>query len=227
MAADWIAGGSCDAVLAGGVDAVSELVYAGFSSLRALAPDGPPRPFDAARSGLGIGEGAALLLLERQAPGGALQVAGRGLSSDANHLTGPDPTGDGVVRAARAALATAGLTSADLDGISAHGTATVYNDLMEGQAFATLLGERAAEVPVGSIKGAIGHTMAAAGAIEAVLCTLILARQGIPPTTGLEQQDPDIRIKVVGARGLSGRFRTLLSTSSGFGGVNAALIFRA
>lgn len=224
LAADWLRHDRCDAVVAGGVDALSELVHAGFHRLRALDPR-VPRPFDARRAGLALGEGAGLVLLEADVDDG-VQLTGRGLSSDANHLTGPDPTGSGVVRAIRAALGRAGLAAGAVDVVSAHGTATVFNDLMEAKAFLQLFGdERGRTVPVSSIKGAIGHTMGAAGALEAVLCARVLREGRLPPTAGLEQQDPQIPLNVTQGRPLHAAFRVAVSTSSGFGGVNACLVF--
>lgn len=222
IAMDWLRDGRCDAAVAGGVDSLSAFVHQGFKNLRALDP-ARPRPFDARRAGLCLGEGAGLVLLEAGA-NAEVQLLGRGLSSDANHITGPDPSGAGVARAMAAALRDAGLTPAEVGFVNAHGTATVFNDLMEAKALHLALGERARAVPVNSIKGALGHSMGAAGALEAVLCSLVLRRGRIPPTANLEQLDPAIDLDVV-----QGAPRTLtagcvISTSSGFGGINAALV---
>ncbi len=219
---DWIRAGHCDAVVAGGVDAFAPLVHGGFAALRALDPLAP-RPFHRDRAGLGLGEGAALLLLQRGPATGPL-VAGWGASADANHLTGPDPTGGGLARAITAALADAGLGPDDVDHVNAHGTGTVFNDLMESRALHLALGTRAAAVPVTSLKGTIGHTMGAAGAIEAVAAALTLERGQVPPTAGLDEPDPDIALNVVRGRPLGGDYRCVVSTSSGFGGVNAAIV---
>ncbi len=223
----WLREGRCDAVVAGGVDSLSTMVHTGFGGLRALDA-ATPRPFDAGRAGLAVGEGAALLLLERCEDRAAeiLEVAGHGLSADAHHLTGPDPTGGGLARAIRAALADAALTPEAVDLVNAHGTATVYNDLMEGKALAAVFGPRAASLPVNSIKGAIGHCMAAAGAIEAVFCALVLERGLLPPTAGLARPDPAIPLDLVAGEPRRGDYRVALSTSAGFGGVNAALLLR-
>lgn len=223
---DWIRDGACDAVVAGGADALSGLVHAGFSCLKALDPE-RPRPFDRRRAGLAVGEGAALVLLQRGRVEGAPLLAGWAQSADANHLTGPDPEGRGVARAIERALAEAGLAPADVGFISAHGTATDFNDLMESKAFIRVFGEQAARIPVNSIKGAIGHTMGAAGAIEAVLCVLVLRHGVIPPTAGLEVVDPQIPLDVVRGAPRRAEVRTAVSTSSGFGGVNAAIVLRA
>jgi 3-oxoacyl-[acyl-carrier-protein] synthase II len=230
LSTSWLRERVVDAAVAGGADALSELVATGFGALRAIDPQ-QPRPFDRARGGLGLGEGAALVLLaacDGPPPPGAIELAGWGLSSDAHHLTGPDPTGAGLARAISTALADAGVAPEEIGFISAHGTATAYNDLMEAKAFALALGETVARrVPVNSIKGALGHTMAAAGAIEAVLCAQVLERRVVPVTAGLRAIDPEIPLDVVhGAARAVPDLRVALSTSSGFGGVNAALVLR-
>jgi len=228
LAASWIEHGACDAAVAGGADAGSAFVYDGFAGLRALDPE-TPRPFDRERAGLGVGEGAALVLLQRGRCGGAPLVAGFGLSADAHHLTGPDPTGGGLARAIGAALADAALAGEPqtVDFVNAHGTATVFNDLMESKALSLALGDHAARVPTNSIKGAIGHAMGAAGAIEAVLCAMVLERGVIPPTTGLRVLDPAIALDVVSGAPRRADVRCALSTSAGFGGINAALLLCA
>jgi len=223
LAQGWIRSGACDAVVAGGVDVLSRFVHAGFSALRALAPD-RPRPFDRDRAGLALGEGAALLLLQAGALEGHARVSGWGLSADAHHLTGPDPSGSGLARAIQAALADAAIAPSKVDFINAHGTATVFNDLMESKAIAQVFGPAAPRVPVNSIKGAVGHTLAAAGAIEAVVCTLVLERGLVPPTAGLQHLDPAIALDVVHGTARAGSYQRVLSTSSGFGGVNSALV---
>jgi 3-oxoacyl-(acyl-carrier-protein) synthase len=223
---EWIRSGACDAVVAGGVDVLSGLVHAGFACLKALDPV-RPRPFDRDRAGLGIGEGAALVLLQRGLPDlitEAPRVTGWAQSADAVHLTGPDATGSGLARAIGQALEEAGLRPEQVDFVSAHGTATEYNDLMEGKALRQVFGDRVDRLPVNSIKGAIGHTMAAAGAIEAVLCTSVLEHGLIPPTANLEHQDPEIPLNVVQGRALEAPVQRAVTTSSGFGGINAALV---
>jgi 3-oxoacyl-[acyl-carrier-protein] synthase II len=229
---EWLRSGLCDVVLCGGVDALHEFVIAGFASLRAQSPS-PCRPFDAERSGLNLGEGAAFLVLELESQARArgqrirAHLAGAGLSCDANHMTGPDRQGRGAARAMQAALVDADLTAADIDFVSAHGTATLFNDQMEGLALASLFGARLADVPVNSIKGSIGHTLGAAGALEAVMAVRVLEEQCIPPTAGLERRDEKIRLDVVAGAPRAARVRTVLSTSSGFGGLNAAIVLRA
>jgi 3-oxoacyl-[acyl-carrier-protein] synthase II len=149
-------------------------------------------------------------------------LAGYGLSCDANHMTGPDREGRGAAAAMRAALRDAGAEQVDF--VSLHGTGTRFNDLMEARALLALLGEKAAEVPVNSIKGAIGHTLGAAAALEAIMAVRALGEQRIPPTCGLLVQDPEIPLLVVRDRPLGRPLATVLSTASGFGGLNAAVV---
>ena len=231
MALEWIRAGTCDAVLCGGVDAISEFVLSGFHSLRAHAKE-PCRPFDGDRSGLNLGEGAAFLLVEAaehaRARGQRIRayLDGYGLSCDANHMTGPDRQGRGAARAMVAALHDAQLQPAAVDFVSAHGTATAFNDLMEARALAVVLGAGSAATPVNSIKGTLGHTLGAAGAIEAVMAVRALEAQLIPPTAGHRERDPEIALDIVSGAARPARLATVLSTSSGFGGVNAALVLR-
>ena len=231
LGADLIRSGECDVVLAGGVDLLSGFVYAGFDSLRALSPTGA-RPFDRRRDGLTLGEGAAFLLLEEA---GSVRAAGRralalvrgyGSAADAHHMTRPSPSGEGLVRAVEAALRDASIDRSEIGFVSAHGTATRFNDRMEAAAFRSLFGERAGQLPTHSIKGAIGHTLGAAGAIEALLSTLVLERGCIPPTAGFEEPDPECALDVVAgtSRPLPPSVRNVLSTSSAFAGTNAALV---
>jgi 3-oxoacyl-(acyl-carrier-protein) synthase len=232
IGADMIRSGECDAVLAGGFDSLSEFVFAGFDSLRALSLTAS-RPFDRRRAGLTLGEGAAFLLLEeasraeeeRRAP--LAIVRGFGSAADAHHMTRPSPSGEGLVRAVTAALSDASIAPAEIGFVSAHGTGTVFNDRMEAAAFRTLFGERTGRLPVNSIKGAVGHSLGAAGAIEALLCTLVLNRAEIPPTAGHEEPDPGCPLDVVAGapRSLASSVRYVLSTSSAFAGTNAALVF--
>lgn len=228
----WIRSGRCDVVLCGGGDALHDFVLRGFQCLRALSPQ-PCMPFDANRSGLSLGEGAAFVVIEslaqarlRRQPVLAF-LRGSGQSCDANHMTGPDRKGRGAARAMLAALADAALAPSDIDFISAHGTATPFNDLMEGQAIAAAFGEHAARLPVHSIKGAIGHSMGAAAAIEAVVAVRALQAQCVPGTTGLALPDPAIPLQLLPPSRHALRLRHLMSTASGFGGLNAAVILSA
>lgn len=234
LGAEWIRNGDADLVLAGGADAVSPFVFSGFDALRALSTTAA-RPFDAHRDGLTLGEGAGFLLLEEEDHArrrGAVilaRVAGYGSASDAQHMTRPDPGGRGLIRAIEAALRRAGRTASDVGFVSAHGTGTTFNDAMEEAALAHVLGALARSVPVNGIKGAIGHTLGAAGALEAVLSVLVLARQLVPPTAGHEASRPDSPLAVVSGRPLAPArpVTVALSTSAAFGGTSAALVFES
>lgn len=227
LAADWVRAGRADVVLAGGSDLLCRFVVAGFNCLRATAD--VARPFDQRRRGLVLGEGAAVVVVEEAAHaarrGAAVRarVLGAGAAADAVHMTAPDREGGGVVRAVLAALADAGLPPAAVDFVSAHGTGTPFNDAMEACALVRVFGER--RPPVNSIKGAIGHTLGAAGALEAALCAEVLARGLVPPTAGLEAIDPACAgLDLVHGTARAHEVRVALSTSSGFAGANAALV---
>jgi 3-oxoacyl-[acyl-carrier-protein] synthase II len=228
-ALDLVRQGSAEVVLAGGVDALNDFVVGGFATLKALDPE-PCRPFDRTRRGLNLGEGACFLIVEAEAHARARGARirafldGFGLSADAVHMTGPDREGRGAARAMLAALSDAGRRPEEVDFVSAHGTATIFNDLMEAKALGAVLGPRAASTPVNSIKSALGHTLGAAGALEALLCVRALETGLLPPTPGLVELDPEIALDVVRDRPRAACFGTALSTSSGFGGANAALV---
>lgn len=223
-----IAAGRCDAVLVVCLDLVSEFVFSGFSALQALSPT-VCRPFDRNRDGLTLGEGGAALLLmsrERALREGRPElgvVAGWGAANDATHITAPARDACGLVQSVRQALKRAELAPEEIAAVSAHGTATPYNDLMELTGFRALFPGR--DLPVHSIKGAIGHTLGAAGGIEIALGLRCLAEGVLPPTIGLREPEE-------GGEGLVSHLpqpiggRYLLSTNSGFGGVNAAVILR-
>jgi 3-oxoacyl-(acyl-carrier-protein) synthase len=226
LGADLLREGQADLVVAGGYDILCRFVLRGFDALRSLTRD-RVRPFDRRRSGLLLGEGAGLTLLvrERDAPGQRLgRLLGHGSASDASHIAAPDPQGGGLERAIQAALGAAGVDPGDLDFVSAHGTGTPLNDRIETAVLRRVLGERASQVPVNSIKGALGHTMGAAAALEAIMC-LLAARDGLlPPTVGYEEPDPDCALDYVPGACRVARPRLMLSTSLGFGGCNAALV---
>jgi 3-oxoacyl-[acyl-carrier-protein] synthase II len=227
-AAALIASGRRKAVLVVCLDLVSEFVFSGFSALQALSP-GVCRPFDRNRDGLTLGEGgAALLLMDREqaAREGRPElgiVAGWGAANDATHITAPARDGCGLIQSMRQALDRAGLQPGQIAAISAHGTATPYNDQMELTAFRTLFGER--PIPVHSVKGSIGHTLGAAGGIEVALGLKCLKAGTLPATVGLlEHEEAGEGLVSSSAQPICGDY--LLSTNSGFGGVNAALILR-
>ena len=218
-----------EAVLVVACDAVTEFIMAGFSSLFALDPAGA-RPFDLNRKGLTIGEAAAYALLmsedrtarENRRPLG--ELAGWGLSGDANHMTGPSRDGEGLALAIRQALQSAGLPAARIGSISAHGTGTSYNDSMELKAFRKVFQE---PVPIYSIKGSIGHTMGAAGLVETIVALESLREQMAPPTANLRDVDPEATGWVSAAPVKTAGMKAALKTNSGFGGLNAALVLTA
>jgi len=214
--------GSIDAAIVGGVDSLCLTTLYGFASLQ-LSSARPCRPFDAARDGISIGEGAAFGLLERteQHPPGSLLLLGVGESSDAYHMSSPHPDGLGARLAMEAALRSAGLAPDEVDYINLHGTATLANDASEGQAVATLFGDC---VPCSSTKGATGHTLGAAGAVEAVICAMALTDGYLPGSPGTTELDPTIPIRYQNHNG-SASLRRVLSNSFGFGGSNCSLIF--
>ena len=230
-AARMVRTGERRSVLAGGFDALCEFVHAGFSSLLALDPDGL-KPFDARRKGLVLGEGAAAVVvedLESARMRGAeplAEILGFATASDANHITGPHPRGDGLLRAIRGAWAETGLTAGALDAVHAHGTGTPFNDRMEGIALRRFLGDRAAEMPVTASKGTIGHTLGAAGALETVACLWMLRDGVVPPCANFVEFDPECGIRPVTAP-LRKEVRVILKTAAGFGGQNAALVLGA
>jgi 3-oxoacyl-[acyl-carrier-protein] synthase II len=234
LGAEWIRSGDADLVLAGGADAISPFVFSGFDALRALSPTAA-RPFDVARDGLTLGDGAGFLLLEEEKHarrrGASIlgRLAGYGSASDALHMTRPDLEGGGLVRAIEAALLQSGRTASDVGFVSAHGTGTTFNDAMEEAALAHVLGALARTVPVNGIKGAIGHTLGAAGALEAILSVLVLARQLVPPTAGHAVSRADSPLAVVSGRRLvpARPVTVALSTSAAFGGTNAALVLES
>jgi len=218
--------GEADAVVAGGYDVLCRFVMRGFDGLRSLTRE-RVRPFDRRRSGLLLGEAAGLLLLRREREAGPARLGtllGYGSASDAAHIAAPDPHGRGIERAMLMALAEAGVAPGEIDFVSAHGTATPLNDPIEAAALRRVLGPSGGAVPVNSIKGALGHTMGAAAALEAIVCLLAGCRGQVPATLGLEERDPACDLDCVQGVARSLRPRVSLSTSLGFGGCNAALV---
>ena len=226
LAMRWLSLGECDLVLAGGYDALTIFVAAGFEALGATTAAPPPRPSRLERDGMSLGEGAALLLLARagERPSAIARLAGFGASGDAVHLTAPDRTGSGLARAAERALEEARLAPAEIGLASVHGTSTPFNDPMEAKALARAL-ERGegASVPIVASKATIGHTLGAAGALETALAIDALMRGVLPATPGEGTLDPEAPSGVRAgneARALS----AVLKLSSAFGGANAALV---
>lgn len=227
LAADEIRRGRANVMLAGGADSLSRIAFYGFCSLKVTSPDGP-RPFDANRQGMMVGEGAGMIVLENlhhaKARGARILalLTGYGVSCDAHHLTAPDPAGTGAVRAMQEALQRAGVKASEVGYINAHGTATLDNDRVESIALAKVFGP---QVPVSSTKRFFGHTLAAAGGIEAVISVRALQRELLPPNLGLQQALPDAQLDLVRQARRAPGLRHVLSNSFGFGGNNAALLF--
>jgi 3-oxoacyl-[acyl-carrier-protein] synthase II len=231
--------GDADAVLTGGGEAtLTPLARASFAAAGALSPTGVSRPFDERRDGFVMGEGAGILLLEdadkAQARGATVlgEVRGYGSTSDAFHLTAPEPEGTHAAAAIRLALADAGLTADDVDYVNAHGTSTPINDASETAAIKLGLGERLAyATPVSSTKSVTGHLLGAAGAVEAIATVLALRERTLPPTAGLEQPDPELDLDYVPLTARSftprGERPIALSNSFGFGGHNVVLCLEA
>lgn len=215
--------GTIDAALVGGVDSLCLTTLYGFASLE-LTSGEPCRPYDAGRDGISIGEGAAYALLERgtETPdANAVWMLGAGESSDAHHMSAPHPEGLGAKLAMEAALRASSLDADDIQYINLHGTATPANDSAEGKAVAALFGDR---VPCSSTKGATGHTLGAAGAVEAVLCALALVDGFVPGSPGTRTLDPAIPLSYR-VQGASVPLRHALTNSFGFGGSNCSLVF--
>jgi 3-oxoacyl-[acyl-carrier-protein] synthase-1 len=222
-AARLIAAGAIDAAVVGGVDSLCLTTLYGFSSLQ-LTSARPCRPFDVERDGISIGEGAAFFLVERAPPapaGGALLLLGVGESSDAYHMSSPRPDGSGARLAMTAALHSADLAAADIDYINLHGTGTLNNDAAEGRAVLDLFG---ATTICSSSKGTVGHTLGAAGAVEAAICLLALQHGLAPGGVHTRQIDPAIPVNYLQANVVRPLSR-VLSNSFGFGGTNCSLVF--
>src|SRR5262245_50315761 len=229
---DLIRRGEVDAMVVGGVDAFAQTEFTYFHNLRSLAAE-HCQPFDRNRRGLMIGEGAGMLVLEslehaagRGAPTYA-EVKGYGLSADGFHVTSPDPSGAGAIRAIRAALRAAVLGPDDVDYVSAHGTGTPANDRAEAVALRAVFGERASRLPVSSVKSMIGHSMGAASAIESVVCCLAVRDGVVPPTINHDTPDPDCPLDCVPNAARRLPIRAVMNNSFAFGGNNAVVVFTA
>jgi 3-oxoacyl-[acyl-carrier-protein] synthase II len=236
---DAIRIGRADVVLAGGGEApITRVGIAGFSALRALSrrnddPEHASRPFEADRDGFVMGEAGAVLVLEEL--GHATQrgariyaeLVGYGVSSDAKHLTEPDPTGRSPARAMLMAFADAGVSPEQIDYINAHGTSTPLGDASETQVIKRALGEHiAGKVPISSTKGATGHCLGAAGAVEAIFCTLAIHDGVLPPTINYDTPDPECDLDYVPNEAREADVGIAVSSSSGFGGHNASIVLR-
>jgi 3-oxoacyl-[acyl-carrier-protein] synthase II len=230
--------GDARAMIAGGSEkAINPLSMAAFDNMHALSrlnddPQGASRPFDATRDGFVMGEGSGMLILEdldfARARGATIlaEMVGYGSTADAYHVTEPPPEGAGIARAMRRALQKAGLRPDQVDYINAHGTSTPYNDRTETYAIKNCFAEHAYRIPISSIKSMIGHTIGAAGAIEAVASIMSLLTGIIPPTINLHHPDPECDLDYVPNRARETRINVAMSNSMGFGGHNACLIFK-
>ncbi|MFC1870981.1 beta-ketoacyl-ACP synthase II [Chloroflexota bacterium] len=231
--------GHAQVMLAGGSEAVVvPIVIAGFSAMRALStrnsePSKASRPFDAERDGFVVGEGAAVLVMEnlefalKRDASILAEIVGYGATADAYHFTQPDENGENIKRAMSLSLQQAHLRPENIDYINAHGTSTKLNDATETKVIKSLFGEYAYKVPVSSIKSMLGHTIGAAGAIEAVVSVLTIQNGIIPPTINLDNPDPECDLDYVPKVARQRKTRTVLSNSLGFGGHNASLVFAA
>jgi 3-oxoacyl-[acyl-carrier-protein] synthase II len=229
---------AADVMICGGTEAaITPMGVGGFAAMRALStrnhePEKASRPFDKERDGFVIGEGSGILILEgldfavkRGAPILA-EIVGYGMSGDAFHITAPDETADGAVRAMRATLADAGILPEQVSYINAHGTSTPYNDKLETLAIKKTFGDHAYKIPVSSTKSMTGHLLGGAGGLEAGITVLALRDQIVPPTINLEHPDPDCDLDYVPNHARQAPVEYALSNSFGFGGTNAALLLK-
>jgi 3-oxoacyl-[acyl-carrier-protein] synthase II len=233
-----IARGEADVMLAGASEApLAPLCFGAFAIIRAMStrnddPGGASRPFDQARDGFVMAEGAAVLVLEERSRAVArgariyAEVLGYGLTNDAHHMTVPRPDGKQAARAMRLALAEARITPGEIGYINAHGSSTPLNDPTESGAIRQVFEEHAARVPVSGTKGYYGHALGASGAFEAAICALASSNRWLPPTVNLEQPDPACDLAYLSGEGKMADPEFILSNSFGFGGINACLVFK-
>jgi 3-oxoacyl-[acyl-carrier-protein] synthase II len=226
---DWIREGRVDLAVTGGSESLSQLTFSGFNALKAMDPQ-PCRPFDRLRQGLSLGEGAGVLILEpldrAQARGARIygEVLGYGTSGDAHHITAPHPEGHGAALSMRRAIEQAGLTVADVEFISAHGTATPVNAPIETKAVKLVFGPRAYDIPITSIKSSIGHCLGAAGVLGVQTALLAVSHGKLPPTLHFRERDPACDLDVVFNRAREKSVDIVLCNAFAFGGNNSSLI---
>ena len=231
--------GDCDAVVCGGSEAaMTPLMYGGFGAMKAMCtkynddPEKASRPFDADRAGFVMGEGAGVVVIESlehaEARGAKpyCELAGYGATCDAHHITTPAPGGAGLAKCLESALRYAGVAPSEVNYVNAHGTSTAYNDKFETMALKTVFGDHAPQLLVSSTKGAPGHTMGAAGGIEAVSAALAGAKDTAPPTINLETPDPDCDLNYVAAGAEKATVNVAVTENLGFGGHNGALVMK-
>ncbi len=229
LGADLIREGVVPLAVVGGVDVLTRICFMGFNALKLLDSE-PCRPFDRDRRGMSLGEAAAFMVLEEaercRARGGPIygEYLGAGMTTDAHHITAPHPVGDGMIRAMNLALDAAGVPASEIGYVNAHGTGTPQNDRVEALALSRVFGE--GSVPVSSTKSMVGHTMAAAGTLEAIATVLALQHSLIPPTANLRSLDPEVPFDCVPEVARPALVEVALSNSFGFGGQNVSLVFR-
>jgi len=225
---ECVRSGRYQRIVTGGYDALSELVFVGFDSLQASTPE-KCRPFDRQRTGMVLGEGAAILALEELDSACArgahvlAEITGYGVSTDNHHLTQPNPSGVGARAAMEQALRRAKLEAPAIDYINAHGTATPFNDAAEAKSIGELFGSR---VPISSTKAMMGHSLGAAGAIEAVFCLLALQKQFLPANINFRVADEHTDLNIVANESRPASLHTVISNSFGFGGTNASVVIQ-
>ncbi len=230
--------GDCDVAICGGTEAnLTPLTVAGFNAMKALStrndePEKASRPFDKNRDGFVVGEGAGVMILEElefaKKRGAEIyaEIVGYGATSDAYHITAPDPEGDGARRAMEMALRDARVNPEEVDYINAHGTSTKLNDYIETLAIKKVFGEKAYSIPISSNKSMIGHLLGAAGAVESIFTVYTIKYGIIPPTINLEERDPDCDLDYVPNTAREADVKVAMNNSFGFGGTNAVLVFR-
>jgi 3-oxoacyl-[acyl-carrier-protein] synthase II len=230
--------GAANVMFAGGAEAtIVPLGIAGFCAMKAMStrndePKKASRPFDIGRDGFVMGEGAGVVVLEElehaKARGAKIygELAGYGNTADANHMTAPAPEGEGAARCMKAALKSAGMTPEQISYINAHGTSTPQGDLCETQAIKSVFGDHARKVAVSSTKGALGHMLGAAGAVETVICLKAIQESVVPPTINLENQDPECDLDYVPNQSREMQVNAALNNSFGFGGHNATVLVK-
>jgi 3-oxoacyl-[acyl-carrier-protein] synthase II len=238
-AAHAIRRGDADVMIAGGTEAaITPFAYASFCSMKAMStrndqPEKASRPFDKNRDGFVMGEGAGVLILESlehaQARGARIycELAGYAATCDAFHITQPDPDGKGLSMAMKRAMASAKVAPEEIDYINAHGTSTPYNDKFETLAIKKIFGDHARKLAVSSTKSMTGHLLGAAGGIESVVCVKTIETQTLAPTINLEEPDPECDLDYVPNQARQAKVRAVLSNNLGFGGQNAAAVFKA
>jgi len=238
-AANAIVRNDADVMFAGGAEApLSPLCFGAFTFIKAMSstrnaePERACRPFDVGRDGFVMGEGAAVLVLEEREHAikrGATiyaELAGFAATMDAHHMTAPRPDAECAARCVRQAMQKAQIAPEQIDYVNAHGSSTRLNDVTETKALMLALGESAARIPISGTKAMLGHALGASGAIEAAICCLAMRHGWIPPTLNLDTPDPECPLDYVPHRGREAKLNTVLSNSFGFGGINAALVFR-